>query len=252
MSLAVKTVGKPDAGNPHVRFDERGRETGPLAKASTLPRPSSTLQRAFLFLSANDGLNRAHTTWLEWELVQRALSAKRCRLENRAEPSEPNLIESEKADTRAFLNEMLRFMPIMGLSIFDRPKSAPIAALAAAGLAPETKDIKDTVIVPAQREGFESAFLGANAWWAIWIAEKHRANLKWIAAYQVAPVASITHIAEIGHIEPYGDAGKFKCSRGCRSPWTRPFPTATPLRALCRGRATPCGRRWSRRSASVI
>ena len=28
MSLAVKPVGKPDAGNPHVRFDERGWETG--------------------------------------------------------------------------------------------------------------------------------------------------------------------------------------------------------------------------------
>src|ERR1051325_1919772 len=25
--LGVKPVGKPDAGNPHVRFDERGRET---------------------------------------------------------------------------------------------------------------------------------------------------------------------------------------------------------------------------------
>jgi hypothetical protein len=24
---AMKSVGKPDAGNPHVRFDERGRET---------------------------------------------------------------------------------------------------------------------------------------------------------------------------------------------------------------------------------
>ena len=24
---AMKPVGKPDAGNPHVRFDERGRET---------------------------------------------------------------------------------------------------------------------------------------------------------------------------------------------------------------------------------
>ncbi len=27
--LAVKPVGEPDAGNPHVRFDERGGETGP-------------------------------------------------------------------------------------------------------------------------------------------------------------------------------------------------------------------------------
>ncbi len=27
--LAVKPVGEADAGNPHVRFDERGGETGP-------------------------------------------------------------------------------------------------------------------------------------------------------------------------------------------------------------------------------
>jgi hypothetical protein len=28
-SLAVKSIGKPDAGNLHVRFDEREQETGP-------------------------------------------------------------------------------------------------------------------------------------------------------------------------------------------------------------------------------
>jgi hypothetical protein len=27
VSLTVKSVGKPDAGKPHVRFDERGWET---------------------------------------------------------------------------------------------------------------------------------------------------------------------------------------------------------------------------------
>ena len=27
VGVAVKPVGKPDAGNPHVGFDERGRET---------------------------------------------------------------------------------------------------------------------------------------------------------------------------------------------------------------------------------
>jgi len=182
-------------------------------------------ERATLFLSANDGLNRAHITWLEWELVQRALSAKRCRLENRAEPSEPTLIESEKADTRAFLNEMLRLMPIMGLNIFERPKAVPVAALTAAGLTPEPNDVKDTVIVPAQREGFERAFIGAHAWWAIRIAEKHQANLKWIAVYQVAPVAAITHIAEIDHVEPYGDAGKFKVVfKGPPVPLANPVP----------------------------
>ena len=85
--------------------------------------------------------------------------------------------------------------------------------------------MKDTVIVPAQREGFEKAFIGANAWWAIRIAEKHRANLKWIAAYQVLPVAAVTHIAEIDHLEPYGDAGKFKVVfKGPATPLAHPVP----------------------------
>ena len=42
----AKPVGKPDAGNPHVRFDERGRETEPLAmpqRHRALPRLYKTL-----------------------------------------------------------------------------------------------------------------------------------------------------------------------------------------------------------------
>ena len=38
----MKSVGKPDALIGHVRFDERGRETGRRRKAKP-PRPSSTL-----------------------------------------------------------------------------------------------------------------------------------------------------------------------------------------------------------------
>jgi hypothetical protein len=41
----MKPVGKPDARNPHVRFDERGRETSSLLQ----PRPSSTLLRDNFF-----------------------------------------------------------------------------------------------------------------------------------------------------------------------------------------------------------
>ena len=36
----MKPAGEPDAGNPHVRFDERGRETGPTRpRASRAPAP---------------------------------------------------------------------------------------------------------------------------------------------------------------------------------------------------------------------
>jgi hypothetical protein len=42
----MKSVGKPDAGNPHVRFDERGRETGDWQSLEA-PRPASTLQEVW-------------------------------------------------------------------------------------------------------------------------------------------------------------------------------------------------------------
>ena len=46
VGLAVKPVGEPDAGNPHVRFDERGRETEQLPQAqATAPFLDSTADR---------------------------------------------------------------------------------------------------------------------------------------------------------------------------------------------------------------
>jgi len=85
--------------------------------------------------------------------------------------------------------------------------------------------VRDTIIVPAQQEGFERVFLGENAWRAIRIAEKHRPNLKWIASYQTMPVAAVTHLAEIDHFEPYGDKGKWKVVFKERAvPLERPIP----------------------------
>ena len=44
VTLTVKPVGKPDAGNRHVRFDERGWETGRCRMAqATAPILDSTL-----------------------------------------------------------------------------------------------------------------------------------------------------------------------------------------------------------------
>ena len=46
-SVDVKPVGKPDAGNRHVRFDERGGETGRCRMAqATAPLLDSTIRRA--------------------------------------------------------------------------------------------------------------------------------------------------------------------------------------------------------------
>jgi hypothetical protein len=42
----VKLVGKPDAGNPHVRFDERGWETGRRYASVLAPSLDSTTESA--------------------------------------------------------------------------------------------------------------------------------------------------------------------------------------------------------------
>jgi hypothetical protein len=64
-----------------------------------------------VFVSASGGLNRAHVTWLEYALVQRATQTKRCYLDNGNAPQEPAMTEAEKADTQGFLKEMLQILP---------------------------------------------------------------------------------------------------------------------------------------------
>jgi hypothetical protein len=67
----------------------------------------------------------------------------------------------------------------------------------------------DTVVVPAREEGFRDVFLGENRWYEIRIHGTMRPQIKYIAAYQVAPVSAITHIAPVRSIEPWKDSAKF-------------------------------------------
>ena len=52
----MKSIGKPDAGNPHVRFDERGRETEPLAQRLNATAPFLDSTVAALAMTARGGL----------------------------------------------------------------------------------------------------------------------------------------------------------------------------------------------------
>ncbi|MGB7179009.1 MAG: GIY-YIG nuclease family protein [Xanthobacteraceae bacterium] len=170
--------------------------------------------KAVVFVSSTTGgsLNRAHATWLEHALIQQAIRASQSHLENGNEPQEPALSEAEKADTRAFLREMLQILPLVGLNAFEIPK--PVAE-------PMTKSTEvvaektgagelNTIVVPAQKEGFERVFLGQNAWWAIRISGGMIPKIKYIAAYQSQPISAVTHVAPVARIEPHGDSGKYK------------------------------------------
>jgi len=55
----------------------------------------------------------------------------------------------------------------------------------------------DTVIVPARKDGFEKVFLGESQWHEIRIGSEMIDRLKYIAAYQVAQISAITHVAQV-------------------------------------------------------
>ena len=68
----------------------------------------------------------------------------------------------------------------------------------------------DTVVVPAQEEGFLETFIGEDRWHHIRISAAMIPQIKWIASYRVAPVSAITHVAKVSKIEPYKDTGKYE------------------------------------------
>lgn len=67
----------------------------------------------------------------------------------------------------------------------------------------------DTVVVPAQPEGFQETFIGEHCWYAIRIHSSMIPKIKHIAAYQVAPESAITHVAEVKKIERWKDSNKY-------------------------------------------
>ena len=67
----------------------------------------------------------------------------------------------------------------------------------------------DTIVVPANEDGFKRVFLGENAWWAIRISSSMVDRIKYIAGYQTAPISAITYYAEVAKVEKYKDTTKY-------------------------------------------
>ena len=166
--------------------------------------------KVLVFVSSNGGLNRAHITWIEWALITKAKEMNRCVLDNGNVPNEPVLTESEKADTQEFLNEMLSVFPLVEIKVFDKARKIDVDVEFTEKKSTKLHPILDTVIVPAQEDGFKEEFLKNNCWYAIRISGGKLNEIKYIAAYQTAPVSAITHYAEVDTIEAYGDGRKYK------------------------------------------
>ncbi len=72
----------------------------------------------------------------------------------------------------------------------------------------EISDI-DTIVVPAHEDTFKETFVEQNCWYAIPLNSSMIPKIKYIAAYQVAPISAITHIAEVKKIEQWEDTSKY-------------------------------------------
>ena len=98
-------------------------------------------------------------------------------------------------------NRLYKFIPFN-----NEVKEFVAARSGAKNVSPEDIDI---IVVPAQEEGFQSAFIESNAWWQIRISVSMLDKIKYIAAYRTAPVSAITHVAEVDRIERYKDTNKY-------------------------------------------
>ena len=182
---------------------------------------------AIVFVSTSGGLNRAHATWLEYALINRADQTKRCHLENANSPSEPPLTEAEKADTVGFLKEIFQILPLVGLRSFEFAKAVASPQVRIGTLPYQAPSNQlDTVVVPAKKDGFEKVFLGDDCWYAIRISGGMIDKIKYVAAYQSQPVSAVTHYAPVDRIESYGESGKYKIIFSGKAQTITPIPFA--------------------------
>lgn len=67
----------------------------------------------------------------------------------------------------------------------------------------------DTIVVPAQDEGFEETFINENRWYQIRIHSSMVPKIRYIAVYRVKPKSAITHYAPVKDIERWKDSAKY-------------------------------------------
>jgi hypothetical protein len=100
---------------------------------------------------------------------------------------------------------VMKFEPFL----YDMSKQSATAE-AEAGNTPAIDPAEiDTIVVAAREDGFKETFLGENMWRTVRIHSRMLPKVRYVAAYQVAPVSAITHVAEVARIELWKDTGKY-------------------------------------------
>lgn len=163
-----------------------------------------------VFFVDSHGLGKTEIQFLESELVRIAQERGSAILMNKNVPNKPNMSRQSQAAATVFLNEMLLILPMIGIKAFAPARSSTNKSQEKEKAPKPTNGGSwDTIVIPARKEGFDNVFMGQDCWYAIRMNSREIPKFKYIAAYQVAPVSAITHIAEIDEIVPYQNSGKY-------------------------------------------
>lgn len=84
--------------------------------------------QAVIVTTTSDALHKAHVKYLESRLVETALAARVCRLENGNAPPRSSLSEASRANMEEFLATLFMVLPALGITLFQsgrRDVSAP-------------------------------------------------------------------------------------------------------------------------------
>lgn len=120
-----------------------------------------------------------------------------------------------------------QFDPFLADAAERLPDSVAVKGISSG---PSDPDGVDTIVVPAQEDGFKEVFLGENRWHRIRIHSSMLRQIKHIAVYQVAPVSAITYIAPVKNIELWPDSSKYVLN------FTEPARPIGPIRLVPGGK----------------
>ncbi len=197
-----------------------------------------------VFYSGDGSLTKSGIQYLESRCAAMLKHAGWCALENGNAPGLPTVPDEDIGGLEYFLKQVTILMPVLGYNVFAE---AP-ASESGPDLAPDAPvapgQLFDTVVCPARDDGFDSAFLGQRAWWAIRIATANIPKIRYIAMYRVAPISAITHYGEVDRIEPYvgTDVGEGKYKLILRGD---PIALATPVKIGKNSHLKPQGPKYT-------
>jgi hypothetical protein len=160
-----------------------------------------------VFYSGDGSLTKSGIQYLESRCVAMLRDAGWCALENGNAPGLPTVPDEDVGGLEVFLKNVTIIMPVLGYNLFAEAPASDSGSEVAVEPPPAAAPFVDTIVCPARDEGFDSAFLGQHAWWAIRIGAANIPKIRYIAMYRVAPISAITHYGEVDRIEPYVGGG---------------------------------------------